>query len=55
LYGKIFNLPIHDYKIQENKGYFIEDETIIINRGLTILDLFVKDFLNYMSQLLNNH
>lgn len=29
------------------KGYIIEDKTIVINRELTQLDLFVKDSLTY--------
>jgi len=31
-------------------GYVIEDETIVINRELTQLDLFVKDFLNVLKK-----
>ena len=34
----------------ENRSYFVEDETIIINRELTSLDIFVKDFLNILKK-----
>lgn len=32
------------------KGYYLEDSTIVINRELTSLDLFVKDFLNILKK-----
>ncbi len=32
------------------KGYKLENETIILNRNLTELDLFVKDFLDIMKK-----
>ena len=32
------------------KGYSIENETIVINRELTQLDLFVKDFINILKK-----
>ena len=36
----------------ENKSYFLEKETntIVINRELTKLDLFVKDFLDILKK-----
>lgn len=38
-------------KTQDNPGYSIQEGTIIINRDLTELDLFVKDFI----QILRKH
>ncbi|MFH1787351.1 MAG: hypothetical protein ABH811_00990 [archaeon] len=32
------------------KGYYIEDNTLVINRELTELDLFVKDFLEILKK-----
>lgn len=37
--------------MEKEKGYSLEGETIVINRDLTELDLFVKEFLN----ILKNH
>jgi hypothetical protein len=34
----------------ENKAYYIQDDTIIINRELNALDLFVKDFLDILKR-----
>ncbi len=39
--------------MDENKAYFIKDNTIIINRELTKLDLFVKDFLDVLRKHLD--
>jgi hypothetical protein len=32
------------------KGYFLEGDTIVINRGLTELDIFVRDFLDVIKK-----
>ena len=34
----------------ENKGYFMEEDMIVINRELTELDKFVKDFLEVLKK-----
>lgn len=34
----------------QNKAYYVENDTIIINRELTKLDLFVKDFLDVLKK-----
>lgn len=36
--------------MEENKGYLIENSTIIMNRGLTELDKFLRDFLDIMKK-----
>ena len=32
------------------KGYQVKSDVIIINRGLTVLDIFVKDFLEVLKK-----
>lgn len=36
--------------MKNKKGYIIKDNVIIIKRDLTILDLFVRDFLNILKK-----
>jgi len=36
--------------MNENQAYFIENNTIVLNRELTKLDFFVKDFLNVLKE-----
>jgi len=36
--------------MEEKKGYFLEKDAIVINRELTELDLFVRDFLNILKK-----
>lgn len=33
-----------------NKGYILENSTIVLNKGLTELDLFVKDFISVLEK-----
>lgn len=34
----------------KNKAYSVENNTIIVNRGLTKLDLFVRDFIDILKK-----
>ncbi len=36
--------------MEENKGYSLKEDTIIINRELTELDLFLRDFLEILKK-----
>ncbi len=36
--------------MEENKGYSIENDVIVMNRDLNELDLFLKDFLNILKK-----
>ncbi len=36
--------------MEQKEGYFVENNTIVINRELTELDLFVRDFLDILKK-----
>lgn len=39
--------------INKNRGYYLKDDAIVINRELTELDLFLRDFLDILKKYSN--